>query len=105
MTENERKDPTYSNWSILELMGHRRLGGYVEETTVAGKGMLRIDVCGTTQKKPVFTQFYPPSSIYCLTPTTEEVARAVGEKALPDSQPVHEFEIPQLRQGQIDLDD
>jgi hypothetical protein len=38
------------------------------------------------------TQFYPPTSVYCLTPTTEEIARAVAAKNMP--QPVHEWELP-----------
>jgi hypothetical protein len=31
-------------WCILELMGHRKMGGYVREQEVAGAGFLRIDV-------------------------------------------------------------
>lgn len=40
------KKPPFEGWAILELMGHRRLGGYVSEATVAGAGFLRIDVPG-----------------------------------------------------------
>lgn len=36
--------PAFESWAILELMGHRRLAGYVREITLAGAGMLRIDV-------------------------------------------------------------
>lgn len=36
--------PAFEGWAILELMGHRRLGGHVSEATVAGAGFLRIDV-------------------------------------------------------------
>jgi hypothetical protein len=38
--------PPFEGWAFLELMGHRRLGGYVSEATVAGAGFLRIDVPG-----------------------------------------------------------
>jgi hypothetical protein len=38
------------------------------------------------------TQFYGGSSIYCLTPTTEEVARGVATRARPT--PVHAWELP-----------
>ena len=36
----------YEGWSILALMGHRRLGGFVREAEVAGAKMLRLDVPG-----------------------------------------------------------
>jgi len=38
------------------------------------------------------TQFYGGSSIYCLTPTSEEAARAVATRARPT--PVQHWEIP-----------
>ncbi len=65
----------YNGWSVLELLGHRRLHGLVQETTLAGAGMLRIDVYQGPAGAPALTQYYPPSSVYCLTPTTEEACR------------------------------
>ena len=108
-------------WCILEVMGHRRIAGFVREVTVAGAGFLRIDVpsgceggvsagwcpehgkCACpkpeeeradpkcplhapTSAHPVewsATQFYPPASVYCLTPSTEEVVRASVRRARP----------------------
>jgi len=56
MSETET---TYEGWAILELMGHRRLAGYVRETELAGAGVIRLDVpehpwkdgctCGSTE--------------------------------------------------------
>jgi hypothetical protein len=80
---------TYEGWSILELMGHRRLGGYVREQTVAGAGFLRIDIPGEGDE-PAITQFYPPASVYGLTPVTEEMAKAVARRNRP--QPVARWE-------------
>jgi hypothetical protein len=73
----------FNGWAIVECMGHRRLAGKVTETTVAGQGMLRVDVpavAATTYSPavPEFTQFVAPSSLYALTPCTEEVARAAA---------------------------
>lgn len=34
----------YSGWTIVELLGHRRLAGMVTEATIAGAGFLRIDM-------------------------------------------------------------
>lgn len=35
-------DEPYSGWTVLELMGHRRLAGMVRETTIAGAGFFEI---------------------------------------------------------------
>lgn len=73
----------YAGWTILELMGHRRLAGYVTEAEIAGGKFIRIDVPGKDGHGPrstVATQYYGASSVYCLTPTTEEIARAVAER-------------------------
>ena len=98
---SEQKDPTYAEWSILELMGHRRLGGFVRETTLAGAGVYRIDVYGAADKVPLFSQFYPPSSLYCLTPTTENVARRMGGGGY---EPVSRYDIPALSQQGLEFD-
>jgi hypothetical protein len=84
-----------SGWFILEALGHRRFGGLVQEVTLAGFGMLRLDVYQGEQV--VLTQFYPPSSIYCLTPCTEEMARreagySVPAPALLESRPPREYD-------------
>ena len=85
---------TFEGWCILELMGHRRIGGYVREQQIAGAGFLRIDVPGSdSEPEVVATQFYPPSSVYCLTPTTEAMARVVATNHKPE--PVSRWEIQQ----------
>lgn len=91
--------PAFEGWAILELMGHRRLGGYVAEATVAGAGFLRIDVPGDDSGEgegTEATQFYSPSSVYCLTPVTKEMARAVAARNRP--QPVRRWELPAARE-------
>ena len=81
-------------WHVLELMGHRKIAGYVRETTVAGAGMLRIDVPG--EGDDVYaTQLYPPGSVYCMTPVTEELARRFAEREKP--RPVTRYELPQAQ--------
>ena len=87
----------FEGWAILELMGHRWLAGYVQEATIAGGAFIRIDVAdGTIDDVPdclqnvppddaTATQFYSPAAVYCITPTTEAMARAVarGNKPAP----------------------
>ena len=95
--------PPFEGWAILELMGHRRLGGYVKEATIAGAGFLRIDVpsdeanWGPDEAGVEATQFYPPSSVYCLTPVTEAMARAVAARNQPE--PVQRWELPAPREA------
>lgn len=88
------KTDTFEGWAILELMGHRRLAGYVTEQEIAGAGMLRIDVPGEGEEVQA-TQFYSPSSLYCLTPVTEEVARGLAARTRPA--PVQRWELPAPR--------
>lgn len=66
---------TFEGWAILEVMGHRRLAGHVSEATIAGAAMLRIDIPGKEHGQIKATQYYSGSSIFSLTPTTEELAR------------------------------
>lgn len=88
-------EETYAQWSILELMGHRRLAGFVTEQEIAGKGFLRIDIPGADETK--VTQFYSPDSVYGMTPTTEDVARRVA--AISHSAPVSRWELPEGKRG------
>lgn len=62
-------------WAIIEIMGHKTFVGQVSEVTVAGGQMLRIDV-PETGSAPAFTTFRGSASIYSITPTDEETARA-----------------------------
>ena len=87
---SEQKQP-FESWCALELLGHRRLAGYVSAQEIAGQGMLRIDVPGEDGEEAV-TQFYSPSALYALTPTTEEIARAFA--ARNRLRPVSRYELP-----------
>jgi|GEM_PF-2070789 len=92
----------FAGYAILELMGHRRLAGYVREVELAGAGVLRLDVPDSEylggQLDPsdpahwTATQFYAPAALYCLTPTTEAAARRVAAGA--DPAPVKAWELP-----------
>src|SRR4051812_3026644 len=83
-------------WGILELMGHRRLGGRLSKATIAGAAFVRIDVPHPNDSSQVSaTQFYSPSAVYAITPTTEEIACAIAIRA---PQPVTRWELPALPQ-------
>lgn len=83
----------FDTWAIVELMGHRKIGGRVTEQIIAGAPLLRIDV-PEVPGQPGFTQFYGAASIYCLTPTTEEIAKKFA--AYRREQPVNPYELRAL---------
>ena len=68
----------FAQWAIIELMGHRRLGGLVTEVERFGTKMARVDIPPSEEGGQTITQFYGGSSIYALTITDEETARAVA---------------------------
>lgn len=78
----------FEGWVILELMGHRRLAGFISEQEIAGRAFLRIDV----PAEPPATQFYGAEAVYCITPATEETARNAAR--LSRIAPVQRWELP-----------
>jgi hypothetical protein len=81
----------FEGWVILELLGHRKLGGYLKEESIAGASFLRLDVI-SDQGESVATQFYSASAVYCITPVVKELAIAFGAKNHPV--PVTRWELP-----------
>lgn len=79
---------SFEGWAILELMGHRKLAGRVSEAVIGGQSFIRLDI----PSEPPATQFYSGGALYCLTPTTEELARAFAKRAQPT--PVSRWELP-----------
>lgn len=80
---------TFDQWCILELMGHVRLAGRVTEESLFGTALGRIDI---PNGDGFTTQYFGGSSVYRITPTTEEVARLVAVGNQPE--PVHRWELP-----------
>lgn len=85
---NATAEDQYEGWTILELMGHRRIIGYVRQQEIAGRAFLRVDI----PADPPVTQFYGPESVYCMTPTTEDTARSAC--SLNRVSPVQRWELP-----------
>ena len=94
MSEIIKTEGTFEGWCILELMGRRKLGGWLSEQTIAGVGFIRIDVCGV-DGKPIATQQYNPAAVYCITPTTQAIAIQYGAAHKPE--PVTRWEMPGLK--------
>jgi len=81
-------------WCLVELMGHRTRAGRVSEVEIAGSKFLRVDI--PTDDGQYVTEFYGGSSIYAITPGSEELIRyRYGDKPLP-ARPVAFKERPTL---------
>lgn len=66
-----------NTWAVVELMGHQRALGQIEEVTVAGAGFLQITTPGpNVDDEPKAVRIVSPSAIYAINPTTEEAVRA-----------------------------
>lgn len=93
----------FKEWAIVELLGHVRIAGLVTEVEKFGSKLGRIDI---PNGEGFTTQFFNGSSLYRLTPTTEEIACAVATNTQPE--PVHRWELPRLNSAPpnaIDADD
>ena len=69
----------FEGWVVLELMGHRQRGGFAQEVEIAGGKLLRIDIPVSKDEvgnDVIVSEFYGSPAIYCMTPFTEDVARA-----------------------------
>lgn len=77
-------------WAVVELLGHRRLAGFVTEEEHFGTKLIRLDIPG--ENDTFTTQYYSASALYCLTPTTEDLARAIAARSQPA--PVQQWELP-----------
>lgn len=86
----------YRGFAIVELMGHRRIGGLVCQAEQFGVAMLRVDIPGEDGETAA-TQFYGGASIYALTPCSADAARAVARNNQPE--PVTHWELPRLAAG------
>jgi hypothetical protein len=90
-------EPGPLGWCIVELLGHRRVAGFVTEVQIAGAGFLRVEVPSV----PSATQFVSPGSVYALTPTTEEIVCRVAQPPTP----VSRWELPAAAVVTVPKDD
>jgi hypothetical protein len=100
------QQPAFEGWAVLEQMGHNTYAGKISEFVLGGTSLIRIEVpeipertekyqtyedtpagCYTRVEKErvihgrqAFTKLIGPSSVFAITPCTEEVARAAAEK-------------------------
>lgn len=84
------EQPQFDEWCVVELFGHQRTAGRIRPA-VFPAGHVRLDVPATDGHEAM-TQILNPSSVYRMTPTTEEIATAVAANCRPT--PVQRWELP-----------
>lgn len=91
MSEDQEIASGFGTWAILELMGHVKLAGFVTEEELFGGKMGRIDIPRGDGDEGAVTQYFGGQTVYRLTPTSEEIARAFAARHQP--RPVHTWEL------------
>ena len=96
----------YVAWAHCELLGHRSHWGLVSERQVAGASFLEVATFKLGAEEPHGTFLYPPSSVYCLTPCTEERARLMATPYSERPEELRQLEAPKPWDGMdVDVDD
>lgn len=105
MSEQDKEEAQtyfFDFWAVVELMGHVKMAGKLTEEEHCGIKMGRLDV--PKADGTFVTVFFTGSSVYRITPCSEELARRMSLHGGP--QPVSRYELPALpqttRSGRID---
>lgn len=91
---DEQEQP-FDEFCVVELFGHQRTAGRVRPAAFPA-GHVRLDIPATDGHEAM-TQILNPSSVYRMTPTTEEIATAVAANCRPA--PVQRWELPAVATG------
>ncbi len=88
----------FNAWCVVEIMGHKKFAGLVTEQSIGGTSFVRVDVpevmtSGGTILQ-AFTKMFGAGSIYCISPCTEETARAFASAIRSES--FSQYEAPRL---------
>lgn len=66
-------------WALVELFGHQRIVGYLSQQTFGTGVLFRVDVPDLLKNgdvvRPGFTRYFGLSSIYSITPVSEQMVR------------------------------
>lgn len=79
-------------WAIVELLGHVRLAGKLTEEEHFGTKLGRLEIPQASGE--FITVFFGGSSIYRISPVSEEAARVVA--AHSQHQPINSWDLPRL---------
>ena len=104
---NTDTNATFESWAIVEIMGHKRFAGLVTEQSIGGTSFVRIDVPEVTTDGgtalPAFSKLFGAQAVYCISPCTEETARAFARSFR--SRAFELYEAPRLEAPSVNGDD
>ncbi len=92
MSEAKESFNAFDVWAIVEIMGHQRYAGRVTEQVIAGAAFLRVEIPAVGDQ-PQFTKLFSPSSVYAITPVTEQIAVGVAETCR--QAPISAWDLPE----------
>lgn len=85
-------------WAIVEVMGHARYAGRVSEYADLGVPLVRVEV-PAAGAQPAFEKLLGASSIFRITPCTEEAAREAARQF--GVRPLALVSLPAARPGRL----
>ena len=91
-------------WCVVDVMGHNRYAGRVTEQQIGGASFIRVDV-PELPDRAAFTKLLSPGSIFCITPTTEQVARHAAARFRAEALGIVDFPTPQRQLPHRDYTD
>ena len=79
LVETPEEQPELKSWALVELFGHQRIVGFLSQQTFGSAVLFRMDVPDLLKEGKVvrqgFTRYFGVSSIYSITPVSEQVVR------------------------------
>lgn len=87
----ENEPAKFECWALIEVMGHARYAGRVTEQAIGGCNFVRVDV-PAHEDHPAFTKMLGQSSIFSITPVTEDIARGMARQYR--NKPVSVYDLP-----------
>lgn len=87
---------SFQHHAIVEVFGHEKYAGKITTETIAGTSMYRLEVPAIDGETPLpgFIKFINPTSVFSITPVTEEYALEMAKKL--QKHPVNGYEHQQV---------
>lgn len=82
MEQSITVNQSFESWAIIELLGHQKYAGKVDEVEIAGSKMIRITVPAIKNNGglPEFQKIVGTSTVYAITPVGEDYAKEMAEQ-------------------------
>ena len=94
-TTDQSKGQAFDEWALIELFGHNQIVGRVSQSPLLGGNFIRVDVPSINGSQ-AYTRFFNPTSIYSISPVSEEVARGLLTQTRFRNEPVGRYDLPQI---------